>query len=72
MLAQQIPKRELEQLVHELPDMIDVEDVMYRLYLFQKIQDGERDLQAGHTLTHAQALERLSKKGLQSTIERVI
>jgi hypothetical protein len=62
MLAQQIPKREIERLVHELPDMIDVEDMMYRLYLFQKIQDGERDIQAGHILSHAQVLERLSKK----------
>ena len=62
MLAQHIPKREIERLVHELPDMIDVEDMMYRLYLFQKIQDGERDIQAGHILSHAQVLERLSKK----------
>lgn len=62
MLAQQIPKYKLEQLIHELPDMIDVEDVMYRLYLFQKIQEGEYDIQAGHVLSHGQVLERLSHK----------
>jgi hypothetical protein len=62
MLTKQIPKLELEKLVHELPEMVDIEEVMYRLYVFQKIQDGETDIQAGHLLSHTQAVERLSKK----------
>jgi len=62
MLTQQIPKLELEKLFQELPEMIDVEDVMYRLYVFQKIQEGEHDIQEGQTLSHPQALKRLSKK----------
>jgi len=60
MLTQQVPKLELEKLFQELPEMIDVEDVMYRLYVFQKIQEGEHDIQEGQTLSHPQALERLS------------
>ncbi len=62
MLTQQIPKLEFEKLFQELPEMIDVEEVMYRLYLFQKIREGEHDIQEGRTLSHPQALERLSKK----------
>ena len=63
MLTQQIPKLELEKLFQELPEMIEVEDVMYRLYVFQKIQEGEQDIQEGQTLSHPQALEKLSKNG---------
>jgi hypothetical protein len=62
MLTKQIPKIELEKLFQELPEMIEIEEVMYRLYLFQKIQEGETDIQEGRTLSHTQALERLSQK----------
>ena len=62
MLTQQIPKSDLEQLIHELPDMVDVEEVMYRLYLFQKLQEGEQDIQTSRVLSHSQVVERLSKK----------
>ena len=64
-LAQQIPKIELEKIVRELPDMIDMDDIMYRLYLFQKIQDGDRDIEAGRVLSHEQVVERFSKKWRQ-------
>ena len=62
MLTQQIPKLELEKLFRELPEMINVEDVMYRLYVFQKIQEGEQDIQEDRVLSHNQVEERLSKK----------
>lgn len=62
MLTQQIPKLELEKLFQELPEMINVEDVMYRLYVFQKIQEGEQDIQEDRVLSHNQVEERLSKK----------
>jgi hypothetical protein len=62
MLTQQIPKVELEKLFQELPEMIDVEDVMYRLYVFQKIQEGEQDIQEGRIFSHHQVVERLSEK----------
>ena len=62
MLTQQIPKSELEKLFQELPDMIDVEDFMYRLYVFQKIQEGEQDIQEGRISSHHQVVERLSER----------
>lgn len=64
-LAQQIPKIELEKIVQELPDMVDMDDIMYRLYLFQKIQDGDRDIEADHVLSHKQVVERFSRKWQQ-------
>lgn len=62
MLTKYIAKDKLEVIFKELPDKVDVEELMYRLYLFQKIEDGERDVQEGRVLTHSEARERLSRK----------
>lgn len=58
----EILKSKLEGLLRELPEKVDVEDVMYRLYLLQKIEAGEKDIAEGRTLTHKDAVDRLSKK----------
>ncbi len=57
-----ITKEKLETLIKELPDTVDVEEVMYRLYLFQKIEAGESAIKEGKTLSHDEAMKRLSKK----------
>ena len=57
-----ISKSKLETLLKELPDKVDIEEVMYRLYLLQKIERGETAIQKGRTLSHRDAMERLSKK----------
>lgn len=57
-----ISKSKLETLFKELPDKVDIEEVMYRLYLLQKIERGEADIQEGRTLSHKDAMKRLSKK----------
>lgn len=57
-----VTKAKLETLIKELPDTVDIEDVMYRLYLLQKIEAGDTAIKAGNTLTHAETLTRLSKK----------
>jgi predicted transcriptional regulator len=58
----QILKSKLEGLLKELPEKVDVEDVMYRLYLLQKIEAGEKDIAEGRLSSHKDAVERLSKK----------
>lgn len=50
-----ISKSKLEVLSKELPDNVDIEEVMYRLYLLQKIEAGEMDIQEGKTLSHEDA-----------------
>lgn len=57
-----ISKAKLESLFKELPENVDTEEVMYRLYLLQKIEAGERDIKEGRTLSHKDAMERLSGK----------
>jgi predicted transcriptional regulator len=58
----EILKSKLECLIKELPEKVDVEEVMYRIYLLQKIETGEKNIAEGRTLTHKEAAERLSKK----------
>ena len=58
----EILKSKLEGLLKDLPEKVDVEDVMYRLYVLQKIEAGEKDIVEGSTSTHKDAVERLSKK----------
>jgi hypothetical protein len=62
LAARKISKFELEKLFRELPDMIDIEELMYRLYFLQKINAGETDIKEGRTLSHTQVIGRLSKK----------
>ena len=57
-----IAKSRLEDLVKELPEEVDIEEVMYRLYLLQKIEAGETAVKEGKVLSHRDALTRLSKK----------
>lgn len=61
MLTKYIAKDKLEGLFKGLPDKVDIEELMYRLYLLQKIEAGEIDIQEGHVLAHSEAKERLSK-----------
>jgi predicted transcriptional regulator len=58
----QISKAKIETIIRDLPDLVDIEEVMYRLYLLEKIEAGESDIQNGEIMTHDQAMERLSRK----------
>ncbi len=58
----QVSKAKIETIVRDLPDLVDIEEVMYRLYLLEKIEAGETDIRNGNIMTHAQAMERLSGK----------
>ena len=56
----EILKSKLEGLLKELPEKVEMEDVMYRLYMLQKIEAGERDITEGRTLSQKAAIERLA------------
>ena len=57
-----ISKRAIESCIAEMPDVIDTDEVMHRLYLLQKIEAGEADIRDGKTLPHDEAVQRLSQK----------
>jgi predicted transcriptional regulator len=58
----EILKSKLEDLLKELPEKVDIEDVMYRIFLLEKIEAGEKDIEEGRTFTHREAMERLSRR----------
>jgi hypothetical protein len=43
-------KEEVLELVRQLPDGVDIEELIYRLYLREKLAAAEADIAAGRTL----------------------
>lgn len=45
--------------VRDLPDDATVEDAMERLYFLAKVEEGERQADAGQTVSHEEAKRRV-------------
>jgi predicted transcriptional regulator len=54
-------KEDLRRLIDELPEDVTWDEVQYRLYVREQIEQGEADLAAGRVVDEAQAEERLAK-----------
>jgi hypothetical protein len=50
-------KEEVLELVRQLPEEVDVEEVIYRLYLREKLAAAEADIAAGLTLSPEEVRE---------------
>ncbi len=48
-------------MVKNLPEKIDLEDLMYRFYLLQKIEKGESDIWEKRTISHEELLKNIWK-----------
>ena len=57
-----ILKSRLESLIKELPEEVDTEEVMYRLYLLQKIEAGEAAIREGQVIPHDEAMKKLAQR----------
>ncbi|SJM90017.1 conserved hypothetical protein [Crenothrix polyspora] len=47
-------KQEALRAINELPDDTDIEEIMYRLYIVDKIRKGQKDIENQQTLTSAE------------------
>ncbi len=56
-----INRQQVLDLVKELPEQVEVEELMYRLYLRQKLEAAEKDVQAGRLLSHEDVVRETSK-----------
>ncbi len=54
-------KEKVQQVVGELPEDIDVDVLVEKLYLLEKIELGERQLAEGKGVLHEEAKKRLAK-----------
>ena len=58
----QMARSAIESCIATLPDVVDSEDVMYRLYLLEKIEAGEQDIRNEKVIPHENVMERFSSK----------
>jgi hypothetical protein len=56
-----ITKSRIEEVVHNLPEKVDLDDLMYRLYLLKKIEKGESDIREKRTISHGDLLKKIKK-----------
>ena len=54
-------KQRAFDLISRMPDGSTYEDIQYHLYVLQCIEQGEKDIEDGRTLTHDEVKERLAK-----------
>jgi predicted transcriptional regulator len=45
-------KEEVENLIEDLPEQADWDDVMYKIYVRQSIEQGLKDAKEGRTISH--------------------
>jgi hypothetical protein len=56
-----IPKEEVLEMVRQLPNDMDIEELIYRLYLREKLIASEVDIAAGRTLSAEDVREHTRK-----------
>lgn len=52
-------KHAIQQLLDELPDEVDVDQLVNRIILLEKIEEAERRIAAGEGVSHDEAKRRL-------------
>jgi predicted transcriptional regulator len=55
-------KETVRDLLDRLPDDCSLEDVLYHLYVLQKIHAGLRDVEADRIIPHEQVIQELRNK----------
>ncbi|MCD9023461.1 hypothetical protein [Cohnella silvisoli] len=54
-------KDEVIKLIQDLPDNVTVEDILYKLYVRARIDEGLSELDAGKGIIHSEAMEQINK-----------
>ena len=56
-------KEAARQIIEHLPELASWDDIMYELYVKQKIEEGLADIEAGRTIPHEQVKAELLGRG---------
>ena len=54
-------KQKVQQIVEDMPEDVDIDVLMERLYLLRKIDIAEKQIAAGQGIPHDEAKKRLEK-----------
>lgn len=52
-------KKQIQNMLNQLPDSVDIDEFVEKLYLLRKIEIGEQQIAAGNGITHEAAKKRL-------------
>lgn len=56
-----IAKQQVFELIKDLPEEVDVDEIMYRLYLRQKLETAEKDVREGRIISHEEVVRETSE-----------
>jgi hypothetical protein len=56
-----ITKQQVFEIVQDLPEEVDIDEIMYRLYLRQKLEAAEKDVQEGRVISPEEVIKETSK-----------
>ncbi len=56
-----ISKKQVLEIVKDLPEEIDIDEIIYRLYLRQKLEAAEEDVREGRVVSHEEVVGETSK-----------
>nr|VFK57283.1 MAG: hypothetical protein BECKTC1821F_GA0114240_101633 [Candidatus Kentron sp. TC] len=59
----QSAKQSTKAIIDDLPEQASQDDIMYELYVKQKIEEGLADIKAGRTISHEQVKAELLGNG---------
>ena len=54
-------KEKVQQVISKMPENSTFDDIQYHLYVLQCIEQGEKEIEEGKTMTHTEVESRLSK-----------
>ena len=54
-------KQKAQKVISRMPEESSYDDIQYHLYVIQCIDQGEKDIESGHVLTHKEVENRLAK-----------
>lgn len=49
------------RIIQSLPEDCDYEDIQHHIYLWEKVQNGEREIAQGKSVSHDEAKRRLAE-----------
>lgn len=47
-----VPKKQILEIINNFPEEVDIDEMMYRLYLKEKIELAEQDVKEGNLVSH--------------------
>ena len=59
----QSAKQAAKTVIDHLPEQVSWDNIMYELYVKQKIEEGLADIEAGHTISHEELKAELLGNG---------